>query len=124
MKLFLTAAVVFGLGIYALSVRADDKDMTGEHSMTGVLIDNHCGADKDEASAANHPISCCKKEACAASGYQLIVGDKHYKFDDKGNDQAKAYLDKADSTKVTVTGKMEGEDKIDVTGIKAAEAAK
>jgi hypothetical protein len=50
----------------------------------------------------------------------LIVGDKHYKFDDKGNEQAKAYFAKADSTRVTVEGKMEGE-KMEVTSIKAAD---
>ena len=50
----------------------------------------------------------------------MIVGDKHIKFDDKGNEQAKAYLEKADATRVTVEGKMEG-DKMEVTSIKAAD---
>ncbi len=118
-KLFLTAAVISGAALFSTGVRADD--MAGMHSMTGVLIDNACGAKQaNEADATKHPLSCCKKDACAASGYQLIVGDKHYKLDDKGNELAKAYLDKADSTKVTVDGKMDGEDKIDATGIKAA----
>src|SRR4051812_7299569 len=80
------------------------------HAMTGVLIDNACGAkQKDEAAAAKHPISCAKKESCANSGYQLIVGDKHYKLDDKGNDQAKTYLANAKSTHVTVEGSMDGD---------------
>ena len=88
--------------------------------MTGVLIDNACGAKQaDEASAAKHPLKCAMKDACAASGYQLIVGDKHYTLDDKGNEQAKAYLAHADSTRVTVEGKMNGE-KMEVTSIKAA----
>jgi hypothetical protein len=52
--------------------------------------------------------------------YQLVVGDKHYKLDDKGNEQAKAYLAKADSTHVTVEGKMDG-DTMQVTSIKAAD---
>jgi len=51
--------------------------------------------------------------------YQLIVGDKHYKLDDKGNEKAKEYLAKADSTRVTVEGKMEGET-MEVSSIKAA----
>jgi len=94
------------------------------HAMTGVLIDNACGAkQKDEASAAKHPVSCAKKDACAASGYQLIVGDKHYKLDDKGNEQAKAYLASAKSTKVTVEGTMDG-DTMKATSIKAADGDK
>ena len=95
--------------------------MKGEHDMTGVLIDNACAAKQaDEAAAAKHPLSCCKKEGCAASGYQLMVGDKHYKFDDKGNEEAKAYLAKAETTKVTVTGTMDGET-LKVKSIKAEE---
>ena len=53
-------------------------DMLGQ-SETGVLIDNACGGKdtmKTEADAAKHPISCAKKAGCAASGYQLVVGDK------------------------------------------------
>ena len=100
--------------------------MKGEHSMTGVLIDNACGGKdtmKTEADAAKHPISCAKKAGCAASGYQLVVGDKHYKLDDKGNEEAKTYLDKAETTHVTVEGSMDG-DNIKVTSIKAAEEKK
>jgi hypothetical protein len=118
-KFLLIALAAAGLTMVAYTTRA--QDMKGEHDMAGILIDNQCGAKQaDEAAAAKHTVACCKKEACAASGYQLIVGDKHYKLDDKGIEQAKAYLAKADSTKVIVTGKMEGDDKIAVTAIKAA----
>jgi hypothetical protein len=127
MKKFLIAAIAFlAVGMLGPVVRAADEDMKGEHSMTGVLIDNACGnkdSNKTEADCAKHPMSCAKKDACAASGYQLVVGDKHYKLDDKGNDQAKAYLDKAESTKVTVMGTMDG-DNIKVSSIKAAEDMK
>ena len=124
-KLLLIAfAAVASLTLVAVVTRAAD-DMKGEHDMAGILIDNHCGEKQADAeAAAKHTVDCCKKGACAASGYQLIVGDKHYKLDDKGNTAAKAYLEKADSTKVIITGKMEGEDKIAVTAIKAAEAKK
>jgi hypothetical protein len=120
-KVLIAMVAVFGLGIFALCTRG--ADMQAEHSMTGVLIDNACG-DKaaNEADAAKHKMTCAKKESCAASGYQLIVGDKHYKFDDKGNEQAKAYLEKADTTHVTVMGTMAGDDKMNVTSIKSAEA--
>jgi hypothetical protein len=119
MKLVLAAMFVGAFAMVALSIRAED-----EHSMTGVLIDNACGAKQaNEEAATKHPVSCAKKPACAASGYQLMVGDKHYKFDDKGNDQAKAYLEKAESTKVVVMGTMDGE-MMKVTSIKAAEETK
>ena len=119
MKLVLAATVICAIGMFALAVRAAD-----DHEMTGVLIDNACGAKQaDEAAASKHPVSCCKKPACEASGYQLMVGDKHYKFDDKGNEQAKAYLGDAKTTKVVVMGSMDG-DMMKVTSIKAAEEKK
>jgi hypothetical protein len=127
-QLLLLAVAVVGLSLFAICTRtaaAAPGDMQGEHSMTGVLIDNMCGAKQaTEADAAKHKASCSKKDSCAATGYQLIVGDKHYKFDDKGNDQAKAYFEKADSTHVVVMGKMEGDDKIAVSSIKPAEEKK
>ncbi|MDB5299251.1 MAG: hypothetical protein JWO87_914 [Phycisphaerales bacterium] len=42
------------------------------------------------------------------------------KLDDKGNEKAKAYLAKADSTRVTIEGTVVDE-KIEVTWIKAAD---
>ena len=114
--LMLTVAAA-GVSFLAPSARAEDAK-----PMTGTLIDNHCGEKKaDEAAAASHKADCAVK--CADSGYQLIIGDKHYKFDDKGNDQAKAYLKDNKDMKVTVEGKMEG-DKIEVTSIKPAEEKK
>lgn len=123
MKKFILAAVaVAGLGFSTLAVRAAAP---AKDSWTGALVDNNCGAkQKDEAAALKHPVSCALKKSCSASGYQLIVGDKHYKLDDKGNEQAKAYLekvkDKDTGAKVTVSGKVEGE-KIEVSTIKEAE---
>ena len=116
-KLLLTAAAASALFLTGPTAKAaDEKD----HAMTGVLIDNACGAKQaDETAATKHPLKCAMKESCAASGYQLIVGDKHYKLDEKGNEKAKEYLAKADSTRVTVEGKMEGET-MEVSSIKAA----
>ena len=125
-KLLLTAFAVSSIGLFGVSLRAADEDMKGEHAMTGVLIDNACGGKaemKTEADAAKHPISCAKKPGCASSGYQLVVGDKHYKLDDAGNDKAKTYRENAESTKLTVDGSMDG-DMMKVTSIKAAEDKK
>src|SRR3954466_4703700 len=104
-KFILIAVASMGLGMLALTTQAEDAK-----SWTGVLIDNHCGDKQaDEAAASKHPASCAKKDSCAASGYQLMVGDKHVKFDEKGNEQAKKFLEKAESTKVTVEGSMDGD---------------
>ena len=122
-QLLLFAVALVGVSIFAVCTRtaaAAPGDMQGEHSMTGVLIDNACGAKQaNEADATKHKVACCKKDACAASGYQLIVGDKHYKFDDAGNEKAKAYLKDNTDMKVVVDGKAEG-DKMTVDSIKAA----
>jgi len=113
-KLVLIAAAAMGLFSSAAIVRAD--------AMTGTLIDNMCGKKKtDEASAAKHDVACAKK--CEDSGYSLIVGDKHYKFDDAGNEKAKEYLKDAKSLKVTVDAKADGEKLTDIASIKAAEGA-
>jgi hypothetical protein len=113
-KLVLAAAVGMFLSAGAGFARAD--------AMTGTLIDNMCGAKKaDEAAAAKHTAACASKEGCSDSGYQLIVGDKHYKLDDAGNEKAKAYLKDNKSMKVTMDAKMDGEKLTDVTSIKAAE---
>ena len=116
-KTFLSLAIAAAaVGVsFPSFARAEDAK-----PMTGTLIDNMCGdKKKDEADAAAHKAACAMKDSCASSGYQLIVGDKHYKFDDKGNDAAKAYLKDNKEMKVVVDGKAEG-DKIEVTSIKAA----
>lgn len=108
------AAVAAGLSLPSFA-RAEDKPLTG------TLIDNMCGdKKKTEEDAAKHTAACAKKESCAASGYQLIVGDKHYKLDDKGNEKAKEYLKDNEGMKVTIEGKVDGE-KIEVASIKEAE---
>ena len=113
-SLLIVAIAAAGLAFPSFA-RAEDKPMTG------TLIDNMCGdKKKDEADAAKHTAACAVKEACAASGYQILVGDKRYKFDDKGNELAKAYLKDSKEMKVVVEGTADGE-KLAVTSLKAAE---
>ena len=117
-KLALVAVAATAMTFSTRIASADDAK-----PMTGVLIDNMCAkkdANKTEEGAMKHPISCAKK--CEDSGFQLIVGDKHYKLDDKGNEMAKEYIEKDDAaTKVTIEGKMEDGKITDVTSIKPAE---
>src|SRR3954469_24916776 len=102
-KTFLTVALIAAGVSFPSFARAEDAK-----PMTGTLIDNMCGDKKtDEASAKEHKAACAVK--CADSGYQLMVGDKHYKLDDKGNEKAKEYLKDNKEMKVTVEGKMEGD---------------
>ena len=116
--LLLVAVAAAGMCLSIHTARAED-----EHAMTGVLIDNMCGdkdANKTADAAAKHKVACANK--CADSGFQLIVGDKHYKLDDAGNAKAKDYLSKdGASTMVTIEGKMDGEKMTDITSIKPAE---
>jgi len=124
-RLILMAVAVFGLAVSGLVVRAaddkkdDHKDAKAE-KVSGILIDNSCGAkQKDEQAAAKHPKACTLKEACAASGYQVVAGSKHLKLDDKGNELAKEYLAKAENTHVVITGTVDGET-LKATSIAAA----
>jgi len=75
------------------------------------------------ADDAKHKLACMKK--CEDSGFQVVVGDKHYKLDDGGNEKAKEYI-KGDnaSTKVTIDGKMADDKITDVQSIKPAEESK
>ena len=117
-KLALVTAAGLAMTFSTRIVRAEDTK-----PITGVLIDNMCGdkdANKNEDAAAKHKIGCAKK--CADSGFQVVIGDKHYKLDDAGNEKAKEYIkEKGAKTMVTIDGKM-GDDKItDVQSIKPAE---
>jgi hypothetical protein len=112
-SMLILAVAAAGICLPTFTRAADAKELTG------TLIDNMCGEKKtDEAAAAGHKAACAVK--CADSGYQLIVGDKHYKFDDKGNEKAKEYLKDNKELKVTVEAKADGE-KLEVASIKAAE---
>jgi hypothetical protein len=122
---FLAAVCVVGF-LAALSTRADDTKGQ-QTTITGILIDQACGAkmmtqDDPEKAAAAHPKSCAIKDACAASGYAVISGKDMIKFDDNGNSLAKDFLaktDKEDDLRVTVQGTQDG-DKIAVTSLTAA----
>ena len=120
-KLALVSVASMAMSFTTRIARADDAK-----PITGVLIDNHCGdldKNKNEDDAAKHKLACMKK--CEDSGFQVVVGDKHYKLDDAGNEKAKEYI-KGDnaSTKVTIDGKMADDKITDVQSIKPAEESK
>jgi hypothetical protein len=90
---------------------------------TGVLIDTKCGAkpmkaDNPEQAAAKHPKACCLK--CSKDGdMALISGKEMLTLDDASKTKAREFLEKHDSTKVTVEGKKEG-DKLTISSIEEA----
>jgi hypothetical protein len=119
-KSLLAGVAVLGLSLFAGYSYAADAE-----KITGVLIDQKCGAkfvgkDDGEAGAAKHPASCAAKEACAKSGYFLISGKQGLKLDEAGVTKAKEYLAKdGASTKVTIEGTKDG-DMLKVSSIEAA----
>lgn len=127
----LTAALACGLGFFAAASNAADdagKDNNASgKSFTGILVDNHCG-DKLTTfkHAARHPQTCLKNEQCAKTGFQIMVGDKHMKFDEKGNTLAREFIAGDDfTTRVTVMGTPADDGKtITVTSIKATPEVK
>ena len=112
-------------GVAVLSLFAGFSYAADAEKITGVLIDQKCGAkfvgkDDGEAGAAKHPASCAAKDACAKSGYFLITGKQGLKLDEAGATKAKEYLAKEGaSTKVTINGTKDG-DMLKVTSIEAA----
>src|SRR4051812_27562061 len=96
-KSFIAGVALLSIVAGVAGVRAEDKEIKG------TLIDQKCGAGKDEAGAGKHTKACTLK--CAEkAGLAVISGDKTYKLDDASATKAKEYLEKNDSTKVVVKG--------------------
>src|SRR3982751_5781940 len=110
-KVMIAGVALMGLVLSAGLARAEDKEYKG------VLIDQKCGADKDEAGAAKHTKACTLK-CCDKAGFAVISGKTTYKLDDDSAKKAKEYLEKNDSTKVVVKGE-EKDGKLAVSSIEA-----
>lgn len=111
-KSLIAAVAALGLAVgtfTAFNARADTKEYKG------VLIDQKCGAGKDEAAAAEHKKACALK-CCDKSGLALISGKTEYKLDDASATKAKEFLEKHDSTKVVIKGE-EKDGKLSVSSI-------
>jgi len=94
----------------------------GQDTVSGYLIDLRCAAQHaGEADfAATHNKECLLMDKCVKSGYGVLTTDnKLVKFDNQGNREALKLIkatDKDKDWKVTVTGKVTGE-QIAVTSI-------
>ena len=107
---------IFSLtAIIALSlvVMAQEKTATLE----GFIVDNACATGKvakqsdPQAAAANESKGCILMKNCYDSGLGIYSGGKYTTFDPKGNELAKAALEKSKKdkgAKFKVTGKVTG----------------
>ena len=114
-KFALSLAAVIALGYGVRFAHA------AEEKISGVLIDEKCGAKQhDEAGAAKHPASCAAK--CSKDHDMILFsGDQKLTLDAKGQELAKEYIQKPDAkTHVTITGEKSGNE-IKVQSISAAE---
>jgi hypothetical protein len=115
---------IFSLtAIMALSLVAMAYD---DDSMVGVIVDKNCATGKVpkqggdlQTAAANESKGCILMPSCVKSGLGVYSGGKYYEFDAKGNELAKAALEKSKKdkgAKFKITGKVTG-DKMSVDNI-------
>lgn len=116
--------LVAGILITGIIAGAQEKEMKGKKdaesvkdvvkttAMHGYLVDAMCAkgiAKKTNVMerAAAHTRSCALEENCAASGYGVFSEGKWYKFDAKGDKEARIFLEKS---------KLDKEIMVDVDG--------
>ncbi|HEV3038517.1 MAG TPA: hypothetical protein VHA33_12145 [Candidatus Angelobacter sp.] len=102
---------LFLLLLAAASLSAFAADTT----VKGYLVDIACSSDLGDRPGfgARHSKKCLQMLPCAQSGYGVLTEDKHViKFDDKGNEQAKKFIEsitKTNDIRVNVTGSVDGD---------------
>lgn len=112
MRRFLIAAAVLSTTM-AFSQVSRAADSSEQQTVKGVLIDKSCGTkqmkkDDPQAAAADHDKDCAIK--CGKKGgYAVISGKKMWVLDADSNKKAQTFLEKHDSTKVTVKGTEKGD---------------
>ena len=116
----LTAALTFAQDKKPEVVKEMTADPTSlsRTTMHGYVVDAMCASRMMKNSettmkkAAAHSKACALEEDCASSGYGLISDGKWYKFDEKGDKEAQAWIEKTKLEKglmVEVSGEMSGE---------------
>ena len=111
---FILAASVALLSLSGFA--ADIKSTGNSQTLTGYLVDLACAAENgvrpDPKFGATHDKSCLQMPDCVKSGYGVLTPDnKIVKFDSKGNEQAKKFIEitnKNKDWKVTVSGPVQG----------------
>ena len=95
---------------------ADTKPSNASQTVSGYLVDLACAAENsarpDPKFGPTHDKSCLQMSDCEKAGYGVLTSDnKVLRFDSKGNEEAKKFIqmtDKQKDWKVTVTGPVEG----------------
>jgi hypothetical protein len=104
--------------VLAILIIALALPMAAQTWKNAPLMDTDCsGSAAKLENPDKHSKGCALK--CADSGYGIVVDGKYIPFDSKGNDLAKAALDKTekkDHLRVTVDGDMK-DDKIAVSSL-------
>lgn len=114
MKRILLAALVLSCSLSLTA--ADNKPAGEEKTISGHLVDLSCAAlnsaRPDPKFGATHDKDCLQMEACAKTGYGVLTSDnKVIRFDSKGNEQAKKFIqmtNKDKDWKITVSGPVQG----------------
>ena len=109
---FLMLALICSLPTLA----ADNKPASGQQTISGHLVDLSCAAQNsarpDPKFGATHGKECLQMEACEKTGYGVLTShNKVLRFDSKGNEQAKKFIqmtNKDKDWKVTVSGPVQG----------------
>jgi hypothetical protein len=117
-KFIFSLTAIMALSLVAMAYDGDFKE--------GVIVDKACATGKVakqggdlQTAAANESRGCILMESCRKSGLGLYSDGKYYEFDAKGNELAKAALEKSKKdkgAKFKVTGKVTG-DKMAVESI-------
>ncbi|HXB20917.1 MAG TPA: hypothetical protein VNV88_06020 [Candidatus Solibacter sp.] len=89
--------------------------LTADTAVKGHLVDISCSSDLGDRPGwgAKHSRKCLQMLPCAQSGYGVLTEDRQVvKFDDKGNEQAKKFIEgitKPNDIQVVVTGSVDGD---------------
>jgi type 1 fimbria pilin len=98
----------------AASFASGSVEKSGSVSLTGYLIDKHCFGLK---APSDETVMCLNMEMCKATGYGIAVEQsdgtfRFFKFDTDGHNKAQSIVAAASGDKlgkITVTGKIDGE---------------
>ena len=107
-NLVLVIIALFCFGIVATAKAKKVK-------LTGYVVDKACSAkiskkENIQEAAMGHTKKCALMDGCVKSGYGVFVDGKYYEFDAKGNEMAKALVEKSSlekGIKFAVEGKAE-----------------
>jgi len=116
---------VLGASIAVILLAVTAAGQSGAQKINGHLVDAVCASNHatEPGYVEKHDKNCNLMPGCVKSGYSLVTADhKVLKFDQKGNEQALAFIkatEKDKDLKVAVTGSVSG-DSIAVTSIALA----